>query len=253
MNRYFLPSHPFQIFSESDKIDCSHRDECFIQSLKAMENIMDMDAYIIDYVNERVLYATKGCSLFQGSNYSDIELSYFDKIIFPEDLSMISVINCNVSEFFYSLPIHRRLKFYFTQDFRIVTKQDKVVLINHRGTILDLTASGTVRLTLCVNSFPTHDKPGNAYFKLTDTNTVYEFMKSSQKFVEVKTQRLTSQSYSILKLSSIGKTEKEISGILKIAVATVKYHKKRIFAQLGVKNTAEAIQWMNNQKRMVKR
>ena len=41
--------------------------------------------------------------------------------------------------------------------------------------------------------------------------------------------------------------------ILGISLPTVKYHKKKIFARIGVKNTAEAIQWMNNQKKLVKR
>ena len=57
----------------------------------------------------------------------------------------------------------------------------------------------------------------------------------------------------ILKLASNGKTETEIAEILGISIPTVKYHKKKIFARIGVKNTAEAIQWMNNQKKLVKR
>lgn len=71
--------------------------------------------------------------------------------------------------------------------------------------------------------------------------------------MEVKTQRLTSKAMMILKLASNGKTETEMAGILGISLPTVKYHKKKIFARIGVKNTAEAIQWMNNQKKLVKR
>jgi len=258
MSRHFVQSHPLHTFDQDDRKDYSHKDKYFIQSLKAIENIMDIDAYIIDYVNERVLYATKGCSILGGNNYVDsnsfIGLTYFDEVISPEDLPTISVINSKVYEFLYSLPIKRRLNFYFTQDFRIKIKHsNKTTLINHRGTVLDITDKGALRLTLCVNSFPTNDKPGNAYLKLTDTNTIYEFMKSSQKFVEVKTQKLTSQATTVLKLASNGKTESQIADILGISIYTVKYHKKRIFSQLGVKNTAEAIQWMNNQKKMVKR
>jgi len=258
MSRHFVQSHPFHTFSKEDYTDYSHKDKYFIQCLKAMEDIMDIDAYIIDYVNERVLYATKDSSILRENSYvnsnSFIGLTYFDNTISSEDLPMISVINSKVYEFVYSLPVERRLNLYFTQDFRVKTKgSNKTVLINHRGTVLDLTDKGALRLTLCMNSFPTNEKPGNAYLKLTDTNTIYEFMKSSQKFVEVKTQKLTSQATTVLKLASNGKTESQIADILGISVYTVKYHKKRIFAQLGVKNTAEAIQWMNNQKKMVKR
>lgn len=258
MSRHFVQLHPFHTFSEEKNIDYSHKDKFFIQSLKALENIMDIDAYIIDYINERVLYVTKGSSILRETHHQSsndfIELTYFDEIIDLEDLAKISIINSKVYEFVYSLPIKRRLNFYFTQDFRVKTKNsNKTVLINHRGTILDLTNKGAVRLTLCVNSFPTNDKPGNAYIKMTDTNTIYEFIKSSQKFVEVKTQKLTSQATTVLKLASNGKTEAQIANTLGVSIYTVKYHKKRIFAQLGVKNTAEAIQWMNNQKKMIRR
>lgn len=256
MSRHFVQSHSLHSFSKEDDTDYSYRDEYFIQSLKAMENVMDIDAYIIDYKNERILYATNGSSLNIGNNNSGTSftgLSYLDRIIFHEDLPNISRINYSVYDFFYSLPQERRLNCYFTQDFRIQTKQNRTTLINHKGTILDLTNDGTLRLTLCIISYPTNDKPGNAYIKMTDTNTVYEFMQSSQKFIEIKNQKLTSQTTAVLKLASNGKTEAQIANILGISIYTVKYHKKRIFAQLGVKNTVEAIQWMNNQKKMIKR
>lgn len=254
---HFVQSHPLHTFDKNDRKDYFQKDQYFIQSLKAMENIMDIDAYIIDYINERILYVTNGSSILGANKHVDsnsfIEIAYLDEIISHEDLPTISIINSKVYELLYSLPIERRSHFYFTQDFRVKTKRGgKTVLINHRGTVLDLTDEGALRLTLCVNSFPTNDKPGNAYVKMTDTNTIYEFMKSSQKFVEVKTQKLTSQATTVLTLASNGKTETQIADILGISIYTVKYHKKRIFAQLGVKNTAEAIQWMNNQKKMVK-
>lgn len=88
---------------------------------------------------------------------------------------------------------------------------------------------------------------------MLDTGAVYEFIPSSQRFVEVKTQKLTSKADMVIKLASKGKTEVEIAKELKISINTVKYHKRQIFARLGVKNIAEAIQWTNNQKKMIKR
>ncbi|MCD8167518.1 MAG: helix-turn-helix transcriptional regulator [Bacteroides sp.] len=44
--------------------------------------------------------------------------------------------------------------------------------------------------------------------------------------------------------------EKEIADILGISVNTVKYHKRTILRQLNVSNTAEAVQWMNSQKKL---
>lgn len=217
---------------------------------------MDIDAYIIDYMNKRVLYATKGCSAYFGREVN--EQSFFgigqlDKIIVQEEVLRISTVNSKVYDFCYSLPLERRLKLTFTQNYKIKAQNGNTVLINHRGSILSLTEKGALRLTLCVISLPTSDKVGNSYIKMLDTGAVYEFIPSSQRFVEVKTQKLTSKADMVIKLASKGKTEVEIAKELKISINTVKYHKRQIFARLGVKNIAEAIQWTNNQKKMIKR
>lgn len=255
-NLHFVQSHPKHTFSEKDKKDYSEQDGYFIQCLKTMENMMDINAYIIDYINKRILYATKGCSLFFGKEVNErsyLDIQHLDSILLPEEVPRISAVNSKVYEFCYSLPIRRRLKFYFTQDYKVRAKNGSSILINHRGSILCLTEEGALRLTLCVISYPTSDKVGNAYIKMHDTGIVYEFISSSQKFVEVKTQKLTSKANMIIELASNGKTEAEIARELGISVNTVKYHKKQIFSRIGVKNTAEAVQWVNNQKKMIKR
>lgn len=253
---HFVQSHPNHTFSEEDKTDYSEQDKYFIQCLKAIENMMDIDAYIIDYKNKRVLYATKSCSFYFGKDvneHSFFGIQHLDKILLPEEVSRISIVNSKVYDFFYSLPKERRLKCYFTQDYKIAARNGDAVLINHRGSILSLTEEGALRLTLCVISYPTSDKVGNAYIKMLDTGLVYEFIPSSQRFVEVKTQKLTPKADMIIKLASNGKTESEIAKELGISINTVKYHKQQIFSRIGVRNIAEAIQWANNQKKMIKR
>ena len=252
----FIQLHPSHSFDAGDSFDYSERNQHFIQCLKSLESLMDVDAYILDYENEKILYATKGSSSL--SYLEDIKREgylYFKKFMHEGDVQMIARCNAKVFEYFYSFPLHKRLKFngYFTYDMSIRDRNGKMNLINKKITILDLTNDGVIRLGLCVISYPTTEKPGNAYLKLNDNSTVLQYMPSTDKFVEVKTQRLTSKAMAILKLASNGKTETEISEILKISLPTVKYHKKKIFASIGVKNTAEAIQWMNNQKRLVKR
>lgn len=258
MKSTFVQSHPSHRFDAEDDFDYSERDRHFIQCMKALEALMDIDAYILDYKNEKILYATKGSSVFSGNHLEDIKREgylYFEQFMHERDVEMIAPCNAKVFEYFYSLPLNKRLSFngYYTHDMRIRDRRGKMILINQKITILDLTNDGVIRLGLCVISYPTAEKPGNAYLKLNDNSVVWQYMPSSNKFVEVKTQRLTSKAMTLLKLASNGKTEAEIADALGISIHTVKYHKKRIFARIGVKNTTEAIQWMNNQKKLVKR
>lgn len=253
---HFMQDHPNERITKEDQVDYSERNKCFIQSLKTMENLMDINAFIIDCQNKEILYATKEClSLFarKTAKMSQLEFDFLDDYLSPDEIHRIATINFSILDFYYSLPEKRRLNCYSTHDFRIKIKNN-IALMNLKVSVLDLTECGDLRLSLCILSHKTfHNKPCGTYMKMLDTGTVYELIPSSLKFVEVKTQKLTSKANSILKLASNGKTEIEIANSLGISINTVKYHKRQIFARIGVKNTAEAIQWANNQKKMIKR
>lgn len=246
----FIQSHPFHFFTEKDNIDYTVRNNYFIQCLKAMETIMDIDAYILDYQNRKILYATSHNSL--SFRNSSIDCSSLHNIIHEEDIEMLSVINKETMNFYYSLPVSRRQNAHFTHDFRIIGKDNETKLINQTSSVLDLTESGTIRLGLFMISYPTSYKRGKAYIKMTDTSSVYEYFATSKRFIEVKTQKLTPKALAILNLASIGKNESEIAETIGITIHTVKYHKQKIFTQTGVRNITEAVQWMNKQKKIIK-
>ncbi|HCO67680.1 MAG TPA: hypothetical protein DIT04_08000 [Dysgonomonas sp.] len=250
---HFIPPHALHSSPDEFITDHTDRDAYYIQCVKTLENMMDLDACIIDYEKRCIIFATKCCTLhlcMGNEQIGMLDFNCLDEFLPSGSLPLASIINTNLYDFFHSLPINRRVHFYFTHDLEIITKNNKKKLINAKGSVLDIMEDGTWRLALCIISHPIHDKPGNAYIKLTDTNTVYEFIPSSGKFVEVKTQKLTPKAISVLKLASNGKKESQIAEILGISLSTVKYHKQKIFAQIGAKNTAEAVQWMNNQKKM---
>ncbi len=251
----FIPTHPAHVFDPADTFDYSERDSHFIQTLKASEALGDIDAYILDFKNEKILYATRNCSLLMGSTLEDINthgLRYYEQIVLPEDVGMLAQANARALDMFYSYTTENRPDAYYTFDLRMRGPGGKTVLVNHKITVLDLTVSGTLRLGLCVISFPTVDRPGNAYLKWNDHSKVMQVMSTGQ-LAEVNTQKLTPKAMAILRLASSGKTEVEIAKQLGLSLYTVKWHKKQIFARLGVRNIAEAIQWMNNHKRLVKR
>lgn len=254
----FVQSHPLHVFDINDRADYCERNKYFIQCLKAIESVMDIDAYILDYRSQKILYATQNCSLHFGGSSGFKEdsffgYSYFDKIIHEEDMEMLAAINKETMNFFYTLPIERRLNAHFTHDFRIIGKGNETKFVNQKISVLDLTESGALRFGLFVFSYPTNYKLGKAYIKMNDTSSVYEYFASTKSFVEVKTQKLTSKALEILNLASSGKNEAEIAEILGITIHTVKYHKQKVFSQTGVRNITEAVQWMNNQKKIIKK
>ncbi len=255
-NYSFLQKHPLQEFTDAEKeIDYSERDNHYIRCLRAIEEVMDIDAYILDYRKEQILYMTRHCSLrkaFREKDTGNEPLNYdlINRLIPEEDLEKIATIHYLGYSFYFDLPLERRYHGAESLDIRIKEANGSYKLVNHKVSLLDRMDDGRLRLGLCVLSYPTGKTSGRFYFKMSDTHTVYEYIERSRKFIEVKTQRLTIKSGKVLELASQGKTEKEIADILGISVNTVKYHKRTILRQLNVSNTTEAVQWMNSQKKL---
>jgi len=254
-NLTFIQKHPLEYFTKEEKeTDYSDSDNHYIRCLKAMEEIMDLDAYILDYLHEKIIYLTKNSSFrWMLKNYQEEPVGYdlLNKIIPEEDLQKVQQVNRLGFDFYFQLPVERRYHGAASLDIRIKNPDGEYTLINHKISVLDMTTDGRIRLGLCVLNYPTSKTPGKTYFKMTDTNQIYEYIEKSGKFVEVKTQRLTPKSEKVLELASQGKTEPEIAQTLHFSLNTVKYHKQRIFKQLGVRNTTEAVQWINSQKKLV--
>lgn len=250
----FVQKHPLQQFTEQEKqMDFSEKDNFYIRCVQAMEETMDVDAYILDYRKEQILYMTRKCSLkkaFRNGLEINCPYSYnlLDEIFTKSDLEKIAIINKLGYDFYFNLPMERRYRGASSFDIRIRDKNGKSILMNHKVSLLDMMEDGRLRLGFCVLSYPTIKTPGKFYFKMSDDNTVHEYIEKSQKFVQVKVQRLTPKSEKVLELASYGKTAKEIAEILGISLNTVKYHKRMILRQLNVRNTTEAVQWINNQK-----
>lgn len=220
----------------------------YVSLLKSFESSMDIDAWILDYKNERIVYATKNSNILINNNIRILDFSYFENILPQKELQTLIKISQAGFNFFYSLPINRRLNGYITYDLRI-KRPCRFLLMNIKFSPIILTGKGIIRLALCIMSNSVNCKSGNVYIKMNDTLKVYELIEKSDKFVEIKKQKISSKSFSVLQLASKGMKEAEIAETLNISLSTVKYHKKQIFDKLNVKNTVEAVQWINNQKK----
>jgi DNA-binding NarL/FixJ family response regulator len=76
---------------------------------------------------------------------------------------------------------------------------------------------------------------------LITKETVDFLLRSRQSYVEEK--RITLRQSEILQLLAEGKSMKEIAGVLDVKPGTVAFHKYRIMETLGVKTSAELIQY----------
>lgn len=245
-------SYLLHVFPEETFVENSTEFKYYVKIIKAIEASLDIDIWVIDYQCRRIVYISENSRLLKSKKYKCIEgfgFELFEEIIPLKDLEMLEIIHKNGFDFFYSLPIRRRLKGYITYDIKVLDDYGKYTLINNKLSPLSLTEDGIIKQALCIASDSTNSKSGNIFIKMNDTCQVYEFFLDTNKFVEVLRQKLSAKESKILQLACKGKTEKEMAVSLNLSLSTIKYHKKQIFNRIGVRNTAEAIQWMNNQKK----
>lgn len=248
-NVFNHPEHRFTT-REEDTVALNN----FKQLLSVISNLSDIDAYVLNYKENTFEYITPESRLRQYAQVKGpkaIGFDFYKEIVHPKDFEFLIKINRTGFDFFYNLPVNRRKNGYITYNFRMKNKDGKYQIVNHKLTPLQLTNEGGIYYSLCVLSEPTSNSTRSAYIKMNDTSKVYEFLPEKMKFVEVVTQKLSKRLYDLLKLASQGKKEKEIAELMGISIHTVKFHKRTIFQKTGTKNITEAIQWVNNQKRMI--
>ena len=244
---FFKPIDPIDDISEAENELLSNH----VKTLEAISRMIDLSYYIIDYKKQGFAYVSGHPLFLAGYDREEVEklgYDFFAKVVPEEDLRMLLEINEKGFEFYYNLPAERRPNGYISYDFRIKNKNGSIILINHKLTPLILNKEGNLWISLCLITLSIENKPGNLYIQMQDERKKYKYDFRTKKFIEVKNKSLTPSEIKVVQLLSLGHSTEKISGMLKISIHTVKFHKKAIFCKLNVKNSNEAVYMAAMQK-----
>lgn len=84
---------------------------------------------------------------------------------------------------------------------------------------------------------------GRSYISPSITKHTVDFLVRQGKPLAEEGGRLTERQREVLQLLAEGKSMKEVAGVLDLSTRTVAFHKYRIMEALGLKNTAELVQY----------
>lgn len=157
--------------------------------------------------------------------------------IHPDDLLGKHILEL---EFFYRLrnrTPEERNHYYSSSCLRIRHPKGAYVMIRHRMFYLVSDPNGSIRLALCLYSFPEDiSRPENSENLIINSLTGEILRPDKQKNYAL----LSAREKEILGWISQGKTSKEIAEQLFISIHTVNRHRQNILEKLGVKNSMEA-------------
>ena len=101
-----------------------------------------------------------------------------------------------------------------------------------------------VILGLCMLTYSTRKQIGNAIIKLPEVD--YHLELRNDEWVQTNNPHLTNMEIVIIGHCANGKSIADIAEYLSVSASTIKTHRTSVLKKLGVNNTIEAIQYVEN-------
>lgn len=216
----------------------------FIEALEAMARTTYESIYVIDYFTQAFDFVSAhplflcGCT---AEEFREMGYDFYLKHTPKEDQKLLLIINEVGFDFYEKLPIEERLFYSITYDFRLIHKNGKAFLVNHKYTPLTLSAEGKIRKAVCVFSLATNDTPGNIKIRKETTGESWNFNLETGRWQYRAAEKLSEREQDILLLSAQGFSVKEMSEQMHISPDTVKFHRKKLFEKLEVDSISAAL------------
>lgn len=199
------------------------------RTVRAVTQLTSGNIFII---NNETLNASNSHDLFL-ENETQKESAVNDKIL----RSICHLF----SDFLSQIPVNRRLEYSVSYDFNVVDQSGKTILYHHKITPLSLNPDGKIEMSLCNASVSLSKSPGNIIISSKLSDVVWKFCKENNKWQAQDKIKLTTRETDIVRFYLQGYTIEEIAAKLFITGATVKWHRRKLFEKLNVKNITEAI------------
>lgn len=222
----------------------------YLEVLRAVARLSYMSMYVIDYQRKEFEYVSDN-PLFL-CNHTPAEVmamgyAFYFKYVSEEDLEMLIRVNEIGFDFFNRTPLEDRKNYSISYDFNLQTGKEKI-LINHKLTPIFITSEGKIWKALCVVSLSSNTTSGNILLSKTGEDSFWELDLNTGRWNKMDKSKLSDRELQIVRLHAQGLTISQIADRTFIAVDTVKFHRRKLFEKLQVKNMAEALAYVKNNK-----
>lgn len=243
---FFIPENEVKLPVELDY----SRAEDFIRCADAFARSTYQSVYIIDYFRKDFLYVSPNPLLLCGLTAADMMATgyaFYTRYVPEDEHALLLTLNKAGFEFYETLPLEERLKWYIQYDFH-VTNNGVTTLVNHKLTPLTLTSDGRIWLALCVVEPSTHNEAGNVEMHRADSLEYFAYNIVTRRWIPRSLPNLTPSEKKMLTLSIQGRTMTEIAEIMCLSADTVKKYRRNIFTKFNVRNISEAIMAATNNR-----
>ena len=246
MHRFFSGKNTVDYLSEAEYAQSGN----YLETLRAVSRLSYMSMYVIDYQRKEFEYVSDNPLFLCNHTPSEVMAmgyAFYFKYVSEEDLEMLIRVNEIGFEFFNRTPLQERKNYSISYDFNLQNGKHKI-LINHKLTPIFITSEGKIWKALCVVSLSSHDVSGNVLLSKTGEDSFWELDLDLGVWNKIDKSRLTERELHTVRLHAQGLTISQIADKMCIAIDTVKFHRRKLFDKLHVKNMGEALAYVKNNK-----
>ncbi|WP_452224567.1 response regulator transcription factor [Lacinutrix chionoecetis] len=223
----------------------------YLESIDALARTTYQSLYVVDYKEKGFDYVSENPLFLCGNTAEEVKkmgYAFYFKHVMESDLELLLKINKIGFEFYERVPMEERKNYTISYDFHLVNKKGEKTLINHEMTPLFMTSEGKLWKAIALVSLSSKKQSGNIRVTNRKDKKTYNYNIEGDFWKEKEAINLTSREKEILKHSTRGYTINEIAEAIFVSPDTVKFHRKKLFEKLEVKNISEAIIYATNNK-----
>ena len=246
IQRFFSGKNTVDYLSEAEYAQSGN----YLETLRAVSRLSYMSMYVIDYQRKEFEYVSDNPLFLCNHTPSEVMAmgyAFYFKYVSKEDLEMLIRVNEIGFEFINRTPLQDRKNYSISYDFNLQAGKDKI-LINHKLTPIFITSEGKIWKALCVVSLSSNAASGNILLSKTGEDSFWELDLAGGVWNKMDKSRLTERELQTVRLHAQGLTIGQIADRMCIAVDTVKFHRRKLFDKLHVKNMGEALAYVKNNK-----
>lgn len=248
---------PNPVYSLSDLYDLARKPaitkvsqdfELFLNANSFLVEVLNNAAsffLIIDFSNMQYLYVSEGIVNIIGytaSEWKQEGLNAAFRTLHHEDRDRLKEAHNDQFEFFFSLPIEERLKYKYSNNFRVIRKDGSYVWIMTQDSFISLDETGkpSVGFEICTD-ITSVKKDSTMTLSCFTTNEKGAITTVRKSYYPINGRAsFTSREIEILLLVREGLKTKGIAEKLFISELTVSKHKTNMMKKAGV-NSANAL------------
>lgn len=216
----------------------------YLDAVKAFARLTYESVYVINYEDMSFEYVSENPLFLCGYTADEVlamGYEFYFKNVPEPDLQLLTMINSAGFDFYDKLPPADHMLHSITYDFNLVSKDGNRTLVNHKLTPLFLTPDQKVWKAMCIVSISHHQTAGNVFIHKQGSDNTWQLDLATSVWRKNSKPKLNQRETEILRLHAQGLTINQIAEKIFVAPDTVKYHRRRIFEQLNVKNMVEAL------------